>query len=66
LAGRSSTSFLKRQKEQQRTARASAKRAARQARRDNLETEFATEVPDHASSVEATDSIPEADAPAVE
>jgi hypothetical protein len=66
LAGRGSTSFLKRQKEQQRTARASAKRAARQARRDNPEIEFATEAPDDASSVEATDSTPEADAPPVD
>jgi len=35
MAGRGSPSFLKRQKEQARTARANAKRAARQARRDN-------------------------------
>lgn len=35
MAGRGVTSFLKRQKEQQRVARANAKRADRQARREN-------------------------------
>lgn len=34
MAGRQNTSFLKRQKEQKRADKASAKRAARQARRD--------------------------------
>ena len=35
MPGRGAPSFLKRQKEQQRVARANAKRAAKQARRDN-------------------------------
>ena len=34
MAGRQNTSFLKRQKEQKRADKATAKRAARQARRD--------------------------------
>ena len=35
MANRGATTFLKRQKEQQRMARAQAKRAAKQARREN-------------------------------
>ncbi len=35
MAGRGGPTFLKRQKEQKRTARANAKRAAQQARRDS-------------------------------
>lgn len=50
MAGRSATTFLKRQKEQQRIARANAKRADRQARRDNRQSEATTEVPDEASA----------------
>lgn len=72
MAGRSSNSFLKRQKEQQRTARAAAKRAARQARRDNRKMDGATdeafEVADGAEPIEsATEpqgAPPEQEAPA--
>lgn len=60
MAGRSSNSFLKRQKEQQRTARAAAKRAARQARRDNRQVDTATdEVFDVADAAEPIDGATE-------
>ena len=62
LAGRGATSFLKRQKEQQRTARALAKRAAKQARRDNRETEPTTEMaPDEVGDVESSGLPPAPD-----
>jgi hypothetical protein len=72
LPGRGSTTFLKRQKEQQRAARANAKRAARQARRDNRQAEGTGEVPEDVNAVEgvdptaepnAVDPTPEPDAP---
>lgn len=53
MAGRSATTFLKRQKEQQRVARANAKRADRQARRDNRQA--ATEVPEEPLSAPPVD-----------
>ena len=60
LAGRGSTSYLKRQKEQKRTAKAAAKRAARQERRDTRESGPATdEVLDDTSPMAPPEPAPE-------
>ena len=45
MAGRKNPSFLKRQKEQKRVERATAKRAARQARREEKATDPPLETP---------------------
>lgn len=60
MAGRAGPSFLKRQKEQKRVARANAKRTAQQMRRDNkaagIEDEAAIE--DLSPQVDGEDSSP--------
>jgi len=63
MAGRQNTSFLKRQKELKRTERANAKRAARQARREERATgtreeELIPEVADQTADQE-NDEVPE-------
>ena len=67
MAGRGAPSFLKRQKEMNRIARANEKRAARQARRDDRATsdaavdEFellAPPAPEEASPAEENDESP--------
>ena len=59
MAGRGATSFLKRQKEMNRTAKANAKRQAQQARRDDRQAGIKGESPEIEFSPEDAVNLPE-------
>lgn len=59
MAGRGATSFLKRQKEMNRTAKANAKRQAQQARRDDRQAGIRDESPEIEFSPEDAVNLPE-------
>ena len=61
MPGRGAPTFLKRQKEQQRAARALAKRAAKQARRENRAAAKSEQEPDDVISTEPVDQDAEPD-----
>jgi hypothetical protein len=57
MAGRGATSFLKRQKEMNRTAKANAKRQAQQARRDDRQAGIKGESPNDEMEFSPEDAV---------